>query len=159
MSSNNANRNQKLADLIAKMSRKISQLTRVVFILNTKNDEHDSLIDTICQAYEKELQNIMKEGNNAIKKMKQQIENIKIQNNPETKIQEINDKFTKKVNNFSHEIDKYKNSLKSKQKKIEDEYSIKYDKMIKENIEIKKLYDSKINDLYKRIEDEKKNFN
>ena len=121
-SNNNPNRNQKLADLIDKMSRKISQLTRVVFILNTKNDEHDSLIDTICQSYEKELQNIIKEGNNAIKKMKNQIENIKIQNNPETKIQEINDKFTKKVENFSNEINKYKNSLKSKQKKIEDEY-------------------------------------
>ena len=30
--------------------------------------------------------------------------------------------------------------------------------MIKENIEIKKLYESKINDLYKKIEDEKKKF-
>ncbi len=41
-------RSKKMADLIDKMCRKISQLTRVVYILNTKNDEHESLINAIA---------------------------------------------------------------------------------------------------------------
>ena len=78
MSSNQ--RNQKTAELIDKMCRKISQLTRVVYVLNSKNDEHESLIDALAQAYEKELSNSEREKNITIKKIKSQIEKIKIQN-------------------------------------------------------------------------------
>ncbi len=155
MSSNQ--RNQKTAELIDKMCRKISQLTRVVYVLNSKNDEHESLIDAMAQAYEKELSNSEREKNIAIKKMKGQIEKIKIQNNPEQKILEINKKFDNQVNSFNKEYDKLKKDMKSKQKNIQDEYNEKYNKMIKENVEMKKLYENKINDILKKVEDEKKN--
>ena len=154
MSSNQ--RNQKTAELIDKMCRKISQLTRVVYVLNSKNDEHESLIDALAQAYEKELSNSEREKNISIKKMKSQIEKIKIQNNPEQKILEINKKFDNQVNSFNKEYDKLKKDMKSKQKNIQDEYNEKYNKMIKENVEMKKLYENKINDILKRVEDEKK---
>ena len=149
MSSNQ--RNQKTAELIDKMCRKISQLTRVVYVLNSKNDEHESLIDAMAQAYEKELSNSEREKNITIKKMKSQIEKIKIQNNPEQKILEINKKFDNQVNSFNKEYDKLKKEMKTKQKNISDEYNEKYNKMIKENVEMKKLYENKINDILKIV--------
>jgi hypothetical protein len=154
MSSNQ--RNQKTAELIDKMCRKISQLTRVVYVLNSKNDEHESLLEALSQSYEKELSNSEREKNIIMKKMKSQIDKIKLQNNPDQKINEINKKFDNQVNTFNKEYDKLKKDMKNKQKTIQDEYNEKYNKMIKENVEIKKLYDNKINDILKRIEEEKK---
>ena len=38
-------------ELIDRMCKKISQLTRVIYLLNTRNDESDSLIKSILKSY------------------------------------------------------------------------------------------------------------
>ena len=40
-------------ELYDRMCKKISQLTRVIFVLNTKNDENENLAEAIVEAYEK----------------------------------------------------------------------------------------------------------
>ena len=47
--------NQKTAELIDKMCRKISQLTRVVYILNSKNDENESITEDIISRFENDI--------------------------------------------------------------------------------------------------------
>lgn len=42
-------------DLHHKMSKKIAQLTRVIFYLNSKNDENDHNIKNIVKCYENEM--------------------------------------------------------------------------------------------------------
>ena len=146
-------RNQKTADLIDKMCRKISQLTRVVYILNTKNDDHESLINAIVLGYENDMFNMTRECNIQMKKMKQYVDKIKEQNNPEPKLKAINEKYNNQVKLFSTDFDGMRKEVKEKHKKMKDEYNDKYNKMIKESAEMKKLFQDKINELNKKHEE------
>ncbi|XP_048096268.1 protein FAM184A isoform X4 [Alosa alosa] len=48
-------------DLHLKMSKKIAQLTKVIYALNTKNDEHEDAIQSLKEAHEDEVQHILSE--------------------------------------------------------------------------------------------------
>ncbi|XP_044866415.1 protein FAM184A isoform X2 [Mauremys mutica] len=48
-------------DLHLKMSKKIAQLTKVIYALNTKNDEHEAAIQALKDAHEEEIQQILAE--------------------------------------------------------------------------------------------------
>ena len=54
--------------LIEKMETKICQLTRVVFHLNNKYLDSQATIESIALSYDKEIENIVRESNLAIKK-------------------------------------------------------------------------------------------
>ncbi|XP_035984351.1 protein FAM184A isoform X3 [Fundulus heteroclitus] len=53
-------------DLHLKMSKKIAQLTKVIYALNTKNDEHEEEIESLKEAHEDEVQHIVTETRDKI---------------------------------------------------------------------------------------------
>ncbi|CAD7974786.1 unnamed protein product [Amoebophrya sp. A25] len=53
-------------DTFHKMSKKIAQLTKVIFHLNTKNDEADLHLKSVSGAYEQEVELIVRNCNNKI---------------------------------------------------------------------------------------------
>ncbi|KAG7263904.1 hypothetical protein CRUP_021223 [Coryphaenoides rupestris] len=53
-------------DLHLKMSKKISQLTKVIYALNTKNDEHEEEMESLKEAHEDEVQHIVTETRDRI---------------------------------------------------------------------------------------------
>ncbi|XP_076873999.1 protein FAM184A isoform X2 [Brachyhypopomus gauderio] len=57
-------------DLHLKMSKKIAQLTKVIYALNTKNDEHEAAIQTLKEAHEEEVQQILSETREKIMQYK-----------------------------------------------------------------------------------------
>ena len=50
-------------DLHHKMSKKVARLTRVIFILNTKNDEQVLTMRIMKKAYENELTKVCSKAN------------------------------------------------------------------------------------------------
>lgn len=48
-------------ELHHKMCKKVAQLTKVIFYLNTKNDEYESNLRAVVNAYEQELDSVIKE--------------------------------------------------------------------------------------------------
>ena len=143
-------------ELIDKMNRKISQLTRVVYILNSKNDENESIMESITSAFESEVQSVSREANQVIKKMKNQIDKIRLQTNPEEKLNLINDKYEKSLQSFKNEYDKLKKESQKKTKSLSDEYNDKYNKMMKDLVELKRQSDIRINEIMKRNDEEKR---
>lgn len=65
------------SDVHHKMSKKIAQLTKVIFHLHTKNEENKTYNASIAAAYEKEIETIVKEANTIIQKHKQVIDKQK----------------------------------------------------------------------------------
>ncbi|KAM8904269.1 protein FAM184A-like isoform 1-T1 [Spinachia spinachia] len=57
-------------DLHLKMSKKIAQLTKVIYALNTKNDEHEEEIESLRDAHEDEVQHIVTETRDKIMQYK-----------------------------------------------------------------------------------------
>uniref|UniRef100_A0A2K6PLS5 Family with sequence similarity 184 member A n=1 Tax=Rhinopithecus roxellana TaxID=61622 RepID=A0A2K6PLS5_RHIRO len=55
------------------MSKKIAQLTKVIYALNTKNDEHESAIQALRDAHEEEIQQILAETRERILQYKSKV--------------------------------------------------------------------------------------
>ncbi|XP_071293981.1 protein FAM184A isoform X7 [Agelaius tricolor] len=64
---------EQTADLHFKMSKKIAQLTKVIYALNTKNDEHEAAIQALKDAHEEEIQQILAETREKILQYKSKV--------------------------------------------------------------------------------------
>ena len=85
--------NQTQAHLIDKMCRKIAQLTRVVYILNTKNDDNESITEAIITGYDEVMQKHARESNEAVKKMKSRLDKAQQTTSVSDKVNAINEKY------------------------------------------------------------------
>ena len=56
-----------------KMSKKIAQLTKVIFHLHSKNEENQAMHTSIQNAYEKEIETLLNSANGVISKQKEQV--------------------------------------------------------------------------------------
>lgn len=61
-------------DLHHKMSKKIAQLTKVIYHLNTKNEDHALEIEQINANHQMEVQQILRDAANRISKFKEALE-------------------------------------------------------------------------------------
>lgn len=62
-------------DLHHKMSKKIAQLTKVIYHLNTKNEEHQTELDSLSTNHQLEIQQILRDAAVRIGKFKEILEN------------------------------------------------------------------------------------
>ena len=69
--------------LLEKMSTKICQLTRVVYLLNNKYLDAQSNIEAIRTTYDNEITSIVRQANDYSKDLKKKIENLESQSNIE----------------------------------------------------------------------------
>jgi len=53
-----------------KMSKKIAQLTKVIFHLHSKNEENNQAQQAISNAYEKEIETLLSQANTTLQKQK-----------------------------------------------------------------------------------------
>ena len=148
-----ANSNEK--KLIEKMTVKICQLTRVVYILNNKYLDAQSNVESIKASYDKELTNIVRQANDYAKSLHQKIEKLENKKDLEKQFnkfqEEVTEKYEKAKKNteekYTIEIEVLKNEHKSKL----EEYKKIYDenvKLLKEEIEkLKVSYKTKIEDM------------
>uniref|UniRef100_A0A8C8B1J0 Family with sequence similarity 184 member B n=1 Tax=Otus sunia TaxID=257818 RepID=A0A8C8B1J0_9STRI len=61
-------------EMHVKMCKKIAQLTKVIYALNTKNDEHEASIQALREAHEEEIQHILAETRETILQCKSKAE-------------------------------------------------------------------------------------
>ncbi|XP_042663831.1 LOW QUALITY PROTEIN: protein FAM184B [Tyto alba] len=67
-------RNECSQEMHMKMCKKIAQLTKVIYALNTKNDEHEASIKALREAHEEEIQHILAETRETILQCKSKVE-------------------------------------------------------------------------------------
>lgn len=119
-------------DLHLKMLKKIAQLTKVIYALNTKNDEHENVISNIRAQHNEEKELLIQETNKKLEEFKQkfstsndnskQIESLKMQIKESF---ELRNKIEQDYNEFKLE------SLKREQK-FSDNYSHEINEMTKQ---------------------------
>ncbi|XP_076435119.1 protein FAM184A-like [Babylonia areolata] len=61
-------------DMHLKMSKKIAQLTKVIYALNTKNDENEAVLQTLRDQHEEEKQQILADMQAKMERFKNQLE-------------------------------------------------------------------------------------
>merc|ERR1712183_749577 len=104
-----------------KMSKKIAQLTKVIYALNTKNDEHESVIAILKESHEEEIQKLL-----AISTSK--LQQVKYQMNEESELKRKVDNLQQQVSLFEVEkrkametIERLQQNNKHQQKQTEEE--------------------------------------
>jgi hypothetical protein len=65
------------SDWQQKMCKKVARLTKVIFMLNTKNDEYESNLKSVVSAYETEMDSMAKQANLVIAKYREALEQSK----------------------------------------------------------------------------------
>jgi len=109
------------SDLQNKFSKKIAQLTKVIFLLNTRNDENDNNVKQITKAYEQEMDGVVQQANEVLKKYKESAEKAanlnELEKSYETFKNRIENERTKSVMEFNN----FKNGLQEKERNIQSE--------------------------------------
>jgi chromosome segregation ATPase len=81
------------SELMHKMSKKIAQLTKVIFHLNTKNDEHQLYHSAQADAYEREVETIVNEANAIINRQKEILDRQRSAGDPAKAIAGLQQQF------------------------------------------------------------------
>lgn len=105
-------------DLHHKMSKKIAQLTRVIYHLNTKNDEHESNLRNIIAAYEQEMDDIVDTANSMLQRYKEAIEKNTALEELEKEYKEFKDHVEHEKTQSMLEFNNFKKKLEEKDKLV-----------------------------------------
>lgn len=65
---------QVFPDIHHKMSKKIAQLTKVIYHLNTKNEDHSMELDAIKAQHQQEMQQLINETTSKLARMKELVD-------------------------------------------------------------------------------------
>lgn len=98
-----------------KMSKKIAQLTKVIFHLHSKNEENSAFSTALTNAYEKEIETILKEANNIINRQKEVLDKQKEQNNVKDKLKELEEKHSQEKKETQKQFEEFKARIKERE--------------------------------------------
>lgn len=80
-------------DIHHKMSKKIAQLTKVIFHLNTQNDEHEAYQQALSTVYEREIDQIVTQANGIISRQKEVLDKYKQAGDPQVLVASLQKQF------------------------------------------------------------------
>ncbi|XP_056422413.1 protein FAM184A isoform X1 [Hyla sarda] len=132
------------AELHLKMSKKIAQLTKVIYALNTRNDEHESGVQAIKEAHEEEIQQILAETREKILQYKNKVSE---ETELKRKIQALEESIEehKKIKHQAlTEFEVYKHRVEDMQLCAEAQHVQRVVTMSREVEEIRKRFEERI---------------
>ncbi|XP_028390865.1 protein FAM184A-like [Dendronephthya gigantea] len=139
-------------DLHLKMSKKIAQLTKVVYALNTKNDEQDSIVGYLKERHENEMQELLRETKGRVNELQQRIE---IYEQQKADVRNLEQRFREESEKRSlvvREFEQYKISVKEKEETLRTEREMKANENVKQLLETKNSFEKQLEDFRKTRE-------
>ncbi|XP_041418185.1 family with sequence similarity 184 member A L homeolog isoform X3 [Xenopus laevis] len=132
------------AELHLKMSKKIAQLTKVIYALNTKNDEHESGIQAIKEAHEEEIQKILAETHEKILLFKNKVSEETDLKHKVKALEESLEEHKKMKHQALTEFEVYKHRVEDMQLCAEAQHVQRVVTMSREVEEMRKKFDERI---------------
>lgn len=127
-----------------KMSKKIAQLTKVIYALNTKNDEHEAIVQQLKEQHEEELQQVLKETKEKITAYKDKLDKESLQN---TRIEQLEKSLreheTHKVRHLN-QFESFKKSAEEREMKLKAEHAQKMLELSHDVLQSKKTFEEKL---------------
>ncbi|XP_040206254.1 protein FAM184A isoform X1 [Rana temporaria] len=132
------------ADLHLKMSKKIAQLTKVIYALNTRNDEHESGVQAIKEAHEEEIQQILAETREKILQYKNKVSEETELKRKIQALEESLEEHKKMKHQALTEFEVYKHRVEDMQLCAEAQHVQRVVTMSREVEEIRKRFEERI---------------
>ena len=114
-------------DLHHKMSKKIAQLTKVIYHLNTKNEDNQSMIDALQEQHKVEIDMVAKEALTRMASTKELAEMKQKMLATAAQMEKLNKKHADDKAKTIADFEKFKNSVKEREDKYTSEFEQKYD--------------------------------
>ncbi|XP_061479700.1 protein FAM184A isoform X3 [Rhineura floridana] len=131
-------------DLHLKMSKKIAQLTKVIYALNTKNDEHEAAIQALKDAHEEEIQQILTETREKILQYKSKVsEEMDLKRKIQVLEESLED-HKKMKSQALNEFEAYKDRVEDMQLCAEAQHVQRVVTMSREVEEIRKKFEERL---------------
>jgi len=119
-----------------KMSKKVAQLTKVIFHLNTRNDEADLHLAAVTEAHEDEVEHILRDANAKVKKIAE-VARAATGGQVAAQIEELKASFEKDKKEAMRELETLKSSMSSRETKNTTMWSERVSKMNSELLSLK----------------------
>ena len=108
-------------DLHHKMSKKIAQLTKVIYHLNTVNEDNAYDIEQRASEQQEEIATILKDAGSKINRFRDLIEERKVESNEKESIEQVKRKFKKEKENAIGQLKTLKEKMKGDQEELREE--------------------------------------
>lgn len=145
-------------DLHLKMSKKIAQLTKVIYALNTKNDEHENVLENMKTAHEEEMQKLMAETKEKMNYFKTRLGAVSEQRQKIDMLESHLAKERLQREEALSEFEKFKRRNGEDEARLKSEFSDKILVMSKELLAAKKQFEERLKDFQatrKLLEDDR----
>jgi hypothetical protein len=109
-------------DVHHKMSKKIAQLTKVIFHLHSKNEENSLFHSSLSGAYEKEIETILREANTVVARQRDALEKAKEGAKVKEMIKEAEERHGQERRETQKQFEEYKVKVKDREGQVEREY-------------------------------------
>ncbi|XP_046850280.1 protein FAM184A-like [Xenia sp. Carnegie-2017] len=118
-------------ELHLKMSKKIAQLTKVIYALNTKNDEHESIVDCLKERHENDMQRLLEETRSRTNELRLRIEKYEKEKTNMQSLEQRLHEESEKRKQILVEFEKYKLSAEEIREKMEEENELRASESIR----------------------------
>ncbi|XP_068709021.1 protein FAM184A-like [Montipora foliosa] len=145
-------------DLHLKMSKKIAQLTKVIYALNTKNDEHENVVENMKVAHEEEMQKLIAETKEKMNYFKTR---IGVVSEHKQKIEVLESHLSQERLQREEaiaEFEKFKQRNEDREERLKSEFSDKILAMSKELLAAKKQFEERLKEFQatrRRLEEDR----
>lgn len=112
-------------DLHLKMSKKIAQLTKVIYHLNTKNEDHQAEIENQNFNHQAEIQQILKDAASKLGKFKEILESKQASINLEAQLSKLQKKHDLEKQTALQEFQAFKDKMNNREQKSNREFQSK----------------------------------
>ena len=131
-------------DLHHKMSKKIAMLTKVIYHLNTKNEDHQLELENVTSNHQAEIQQILKDASSRIAKFKEVLENQKASVNQDAKLEKLQKKHDLEKQQAMLELQALKKKMVEKEANLSNDYKQKFDGLKAQIENMNKQFQEKI---------------
>lgn len=131
-------------DMHLKMSKKIAQLTKVIYALNTKNDEHEAVVQQLKEQHEEEIQQLLKETKEKLLLIKAKVDADVSQNKKVEQLESSLKEHESMKYNYLTQFDSFKRSAEERETKLKAEHAQKMLELAHDVLQTKKDFEDKL---------------
>lgn len=128
-------------DLHVKVCKKVAQLTKVIYALNTKSDEQDAIVNNLKENYEKDVEKIMYESKNKILQFKDQCQKFVEKEKEFDKISCLLKESNEEKKRLENQLKEVGDAYKLSERQLKNDYETKYLEIQNKVLERKQEFD------------------
>ena len=133
------------------MSKKIAQLTKVIFHLHSKNEENGTMQQAVQNAYEKEIETLLNSANGVISRQKEALTRAQEGEAWKAKIRQLEQQHVEDKKESQEQFKEYKARLLSKEQALEAEQKAKIADFKSQVEELKAGFDRRVQEYKKQL--------